>query len=64
MSGIHYNMELGANLVTALFEESDYTSLIAFKKRPLPQISSKLPTFSLVIDLFVWGFANSRAGIS
>lgn len=31
MSGIHYNMELGADLVTALFEESDYTSLIAFK---------------------------------
>ena len=31
ISGIHYNMELGTDLVTALFEESDYSSPITFK---------------------------------
>ena len=35
ISGIHYNMELGKDLVEALFQESDQIDIIAFKKRPL-----------------------------
>lgn len=31
ISGIHYNMELGKDLVEALFRESDQTNMIAFK---------------------------------
>ena len=31
ISGIHYNMELGKDLVEALFKESDQTDMIAFK---------------------------------
>ena len=31
ISGIHYNMELGKDLVEALFQESDQTDMIAFK---------------------------------
>lgn len=31
MSGIHYNMELGVDLVRQLFEQSHYNSLLAFK---------------------------------
>lgn len=31
ISGIHYNMELGKDLVEALFRESDQTDMIAFK---------------------------------
>lgn len=31
MSGIHYNMELGKDLVAALFQQSGYDSLITFK---------------------------------
>ncbi|MGT2948592.1 bifunctional glutamate--cysteine ligase GshA/glutathione synthetase GshB [Streptococcus devriesei] len=31
MSGIHYNIELGADLLKSLFERSGYQSLIAFK---------------------------------
>ena len=31
ISGIHYNMELGKDLVEALFHESDQTDMIAFK---------------------------------
>ena len=31
ISGIHYNMELGKDLVDALFKESDQTDMIAFK---------------------------------
>ena len=35
ISGIHYNMELGKDLVEALFKESNQTDMIAFKERPL-----------------------------
>ncbi|MGT2846475.1 bifunctional glutamate--cysteine ligase GshA/glutathione synthetase GshB [Streptococcus massiliensis] len=31
ISGIHYNMELGADLTAALFKASDYSSLLDFK---------------------------------
>ena len=31
MSGIHYNMELGHDLIDELFKESDYSSLVDFK---------------------------------
>lgn len=31
MSGIHYNVELGKDLVATLFEESNYDSLVRFK---------------------------------
>ena len=31
ISGIHYNMELGKDLVEALFQESDQIDIIAFK---------------------------------
>ena len=52
ISGIHYNMELGKDLVEALFQESDQTDMIAFK--------NALLALPLGDYLSLWGLTHRR----
>ncbi|RGR61939.1 bifunctional glutamate--cysteine ligase GshA/glutathione synthetase GshB [Streptococcus salivarius] len=58
ISGIHYNIELGKDLVEALFQESDQTDMIAFKNALYLKLAQNYLRYRWVIT-YLFGAAPS-----